>query len=61
MDYTKVDGNAFAIIGAVSRHLKREGRADEAAEFATKAMDSGSYDELLQLALATVPHESDEE
>ncbi len=61
MDYTKIDGNAFGIIGAVSRHLKNEGRYDEAEAFTAKAMESESYDKLLQFAMATVPHTVDNE
>lgn len=41
------DGNAFSIIGAVSKELRRNGLP--ADEFARAAMDSGSYDELLRL------------
>jgi hypothetical protein len=43
------DGNAFAIIGAVSKCLKRAGMADKAKEFTSKAFQQGSYDELLCL------------
>ena len=44
------DGNAFAILGAVSRALKRGGHSDLAAEFTKEAM-SGDYDHLLQTAM----------
>ena len=43
------DGNVFAIIGNVSKTLKRAGMADKAKEFTKKAFASGSYDEVLQL------------
>ncbi len=48
------DGNAFAIIGAVSRELKRAGLREEAQEYQQQAMACGSYDELLQLTMQTV-------
>ena len=48
------DGNAFAIIGKVSGALKRAGLRDEATEFTAKAMECGSYDELLRLVMETV-------
>lgn len=49
------DGNAFAIIGKVSKAMRDAGiPKDEIAAFSTKAYASGSYDELLQLAMNTV-------
>ena len=59
------DGNAFAIIGAVSGAIRRaygDGQPFEtrqeataaAAEYREQAMESGSYDELLQHAMRTV-------
>ncbi len=44
------DGNAFALMGQVTRALKRGGRADLVAEFGREAM-SGNYDHLLQTCL----------
>ena len=46
---TETDGNVFAIIGAVSKALKRAGLPEAAKEFAAKAMSSESYDAVLQL------------
>lgn len=43
------DGNVFAVIGAVSRTLKRAGMPDKAREFQKKAMASESYDAVLRL------------
>lgn len=43
------DGNAFAIIGRVSKCLKAEGMADRAKEWQEKAMSQKSYDDLLAL------------
>lgn len=51
---TGENGNAFAIIGAVSRGLKRAGYREDAARWVTEAMDSESYDALLALAMRTV-------
>lgn len=48
------DGNAFVIIGRVSGALRRQVNTEAAEQFADTAMNSGSYDELLQLAMATV-------
>jgi hypothetical protein len=43
------DGNVFSVIGKVSQTLKRAGLLDKAKEFQTKAIQSSSYDEVLQL------------
>jgi len=51
---TGTDGNVFAIIGTVSRTLKRAGLADKAAEFQQAAFKSGSYDAVLQLCFQYV-------
>jgi hypothetical protein len=48
------NGNAFVIIGAVTRALKRAGLRQEAAEFASQAMQQPSYDALLVLCMETV-------
>jgi len=48
------DGNAFAIMGAVKKALKRANvSADEIAEYTTQSM-SGDYDNLLRVAMAWV-------
>ena len=47
---TGEDGNAFAIIGRVSRALKQAGQPERAKEWTSKAMDCDSFDALLQLA-----------
>jgi hypothetical protein len=56
---TGQDGNAFAIIGAVQKALRRAEHdgtapAGAAAQYAEEAMNSESYDALLQHAMATV-------
>lgn len=48
------DGNAFALIGRVSRTLKQNGEQDAAKEFTAAAYDCDSYDELLRLIMSTV-------
>ena len=48
---TGTDGNVFSIVGKVSKALKRDGKTEEAKEFTSKAFSSGSYDEVLQLAM----------
>ncbi len=48
------DGNAFAIIGAVTKALKRAGvPKEEVSAFSTEAM-MGNYDHLLQTAMKWV-------
>jgi hypothetical protein len=46
--------NVFAVIGAVSRSLRRGGYDEGATEFTNAAMDCGSYDEVLRLVMCTV-------
>ena len=48
------DGNVFAIIGNVSKTLKRADMRTEAEEFTKKAFASRSYDEVLQLVMEYV-------
>ncbi len=48
---TGQDGNVFNIIGLCCRALRREVSEECANEFATKAFNAGSYDEVLQLAM----------
>lgn len=51
---TGEDGNAFFIIGRVSRALRRANvPADEVAEFSREAM-SGDYDNVLRTAMRWV-------
>jgi len=51
---TDTDGNIFAIIGKVSKTLKRAGQPEKATEFYNKAMQSDSYDAVLQLCFQYV-------
>ncbi len=51
LDLTTVNGNAYAVLGAVERALKKAGnsKADIAAVLA--AMKTGNYDHLLAVAV----------
>lgn len=48
------DGNAFAIMGTVSRALRRAGVSEEEVNLYLKESRSGDYDHLLQTALSWV-------
>jgi hypothetical protein len=48
------DGNAFSIIGKVSRALKDAGEPERARRFREEALASPSYDELLALTFKYV-------
>lgn len=48
------DGNAFAIMGAVSRAMKDNDATDEEVNAYFEASQSGDYDNLLRVACATV-------
>lgn len=50
---TGVNGNAFAVMGAVTKALKRSGHSDEVDEFVAEAT-SGDYDHLLQTCMKWV-------
>ena len=47
------DGNAFAVLGQVSKALKRAGHGDLVKEFMKEAM-SGNYDHLLTTCMKYV-------
>lgn len=54
VELTGLDGNAFTIIGAVRRALKRNGvPPEEVDQFSSEAM-RGDYDNLLQTAMKWV-------
>ena len=51
---TGTDGNAFAVMGAVIKAMKRAGcSADDVSEYQSDAM-SGDYNHLLQVSMLTV-------
>jgi len=54
------DGNAFAVLGAVSKALRQNGHASEVDKFQKEAT-SGDYDHLLQTVMnwVTVTSEDD--
>ena len=49
-----VDGNVFAIIGAVNKTLEKAGLNDKAKEFNNKVMKQKSYDHVLKLCMGYV-------
>ncbi len=51
---TGTDGNAFAIMGAVSKALRRAGVSDEEITAYREESMSGDYDNLLQTAMRWV-------
>lgn len=54
VELTGQDGNAFAIMGAVQKALRRHGvPAEEIAKYQEESM-SGDYDNLLQTAMRWV-------
>jgi hypothetical protein len=51
IDLTTIDGNAFAIMGAVQRKLKQAGASkEELDQYLTESM-SGDYDHLIRTAM----------
>jgi hypothetical protein len=50
LDLTTVDGNAFAIIGAVRRALTKAGNEPAAVAAVIADMTSGNYDHLVAVA-----------
>lgn len=50
---TGINGNAFVILGAVSRALGKAGHADEVKAFTVEAME-GDYDHLLRTCMEWV-------
>ena len=48
------DGNAFMVIAAVSKAIRRAHGNEAANAFARRAYDAGSYAEMLQLCMSTV-------
>jgi len=46
-----VDGNIFAVMGAVSRALKDAGQRNKVSEMQNRVMSSSSYDEALCICM----------
>ena len=61
LNYDKVDGNAFAIMGAVQQALEHAGASKEYCNLVIKDMMSGDYDHLLQVAMAEVEYEPEDD
>lgn len=53
VELTGEDGNAFAVMGAVNKALRRAGHRDATTEFMAEAM-SGDYNHLLQTCMKWV-------
>jgi hypothetical protein len=53
VNLSEIDGNAFSIIGAVRRALRRKATPEQIEEFVAEAT-SGDYDHLLQTTMRTV-------
>lgn len=51
---TGQDGNAFAVMGAVSAAIRRAHGSAAASAYSAEAMESDSYDALLRHAMQTV-------
>lgn len=51
---TGTDGNAFALVGKVTKALKRAGEPDAAKACQDEAFAAGSYDELLVVLMSYV-------
>jgi hypothetical protein len=51
MDWGNQDGNAYAIMGAVARGLRKTGHTKEEIETYHEDSTSGDYDHLLQTAM----------
>lgn len=51
---SSTDGNVYAIIGNVSRTLRKSGQRDKAKEWERRAMDSHSYQAVIALAFEYV-------
>jgi hypothetical protein len=53
VELSGIDGNAFSIMGAVSKALRRNGLASEVETFVAEAT-SGDYDNVIQTAMRWV-------
>lgn len=51
LNLTKIDGNAFSLMGAFRSRAKREGWAEDDIKTVTSACMSGDYDNLLCVLL----------
>ncbi|MNW28174.1 hypothetical protein D3C74_49900 [compost metagenome] len=56
----KQDGNIFAVIGAASVAMKKEGQADKVSELVKRVTASGSYEQALSIIGEYVEYVSEE-
>lgn len=61
IDYTKIDGNAFNIMGVVAGAIRRAGGTKADVDEYTNLAMSGDYDNLLRVSMQYVAHESDDD
>jgi len=54
VDLSNCDGNAFSILGRVSKEMRRAGVSDNEVSVFTKEAMSGDYDNLLQTCMRWV-------
>lgn len=54
VDLLNCDGNAFSILGRVSKEMRRAGVSDNEVSVFTKEAMSGDYDNLLQTCMRWV-------
>lgn len=51
LDATNLNGNVFAIMGAVKNALWKQGQADSAQEYMDRVKACDSYDEALRISM----------
>lgn len=51
LNMSQVDGNAYAIMGAVRRLLKRHGVSQDTVDEFTKEAKNGDYDHMIQTCM----------
>ena len=51
VDFTSINANAFSIMGAVVKALRKEGADKEYCDKYRKEAQSGDYDHLLQVSM----------
>jgi hypothetical protein len=54
IEVVPADGNAFSIMGAVSKAMRRAGASDEVIKKYQEESQSGDYDNLIQVAMRHV-------
>lgn len=54
IDLSRIDGNAFSILGAVTREMRRQGLSTDEIEAYREEATSGDYDHLLATTMEWV-------